>query len=229
MKTIFSYTLFIGALCVLVYLSSWQFQRLEWKKDIIQKLDSEYQKDPLQNVYSYAKLNALGDIEQPIRYGQVRGKFIFEKQILVGPKPQNNKIGYQVITPLKIKNNEYILVNRGWVDNDDIPKLRPITELTSFSVNGVIRKPDWNSFTPDNSPENDIWTKLDIENIARAKDIKNIAPVMMYAENDFDYITVPHSKKWYPRNKHSQYALFWACMALALIVVFGIFKFQKKS
>lgn len=221
MKSVLTFLLFIAALGTLLSLGYWQVQRLAWKTEIIEQLESEYAKDPLQNRLAFKDLTT-----DRIQYGSVRGRFDYSKEILVGPKPHDGKIGYLVITPLQLTGGN-IFVNRGWIENNKEGNAKP---RSNVRVTGIFRKPDWNRFTPENSPENDVWTKLDLEQIAEAKNVLNPAPVLLYAESaskSFGALAM-QKQQWFPRNKHKQYAIFWFSMAGILCVIFGLFCLQQK-
>ncbi len=230
-KKIISLLLFCCALVALLLLSYWQMERLQWKTDIIARLNIEYQKSPKENLFNFDDLSSFEDLKLPLRFGQVLGHFEYDKEILVGPKPYKGEIGYQVITPLKLNNNGFILVNRGWVEESKKEAIKANQPQDYITVTGIFRRPDWNSFTPDNSPSNNVWTKLDIKQIAKVKKITPIAPVMLYASNisvNFKPIIL-QNEKWYPRNKHLQYAIFWFTMALVLLLISGIFVWKNKN
>lgn len=202
-KKIIGFVGFAFILSTLIWLGFWQIQRLEWKSNIIEKLDEEYAHNPKEQLFTFNTLKTLEDIEQPIKYGSVKGRYLGQHTIYLGPKTQDRVIGYHVITPLKMKSG-IILINRGFTpqENGKIEKLEHSKGLTQ--VSGLIRKPDWNRFTPKNSPKNDIWIRLDIAQIAQAKNLQNVAPVMLYEG----------AEQWYPRNKHMQYTLFWFTLAV---------------
>lgn len=227
MRRIIAPILFITAFLTLIVLGTWQVQRLAWKNNIIQNLNDSYTN--AEENLSFATIQTPNDTG--IYYGSVQGRFIYDKEILVGPKPNEGDIGYQVITPLKMRDGNYILVNRGWINGDKKENLQSTRPQGKITVGGLFRKPDWNSFTPDNSPENNIWTKLDITQIATAKNITPIAHLMLYADKTskpFGELRM-QQEKWYPNNKHRQYAIFWYVMAGALVVVFGLFLKTKKK
>lgn len=221
--------IFMGV-AILITLGAWQLDRLNWKNNIIEALESEYAKNPENHPYDYERLNALKD-PLDIRYGMTRGKFDYNKEILLGPKPHEGEIGYLVITPLNIRTGGVVLVNRGWIAIADKDNINQTHNSKIMNIIGVFRKPDWNDFTPENSPENDIWTKLDINNIAEAKGIENPAPVILYMERASENFApiIPQVEKWKPRNKHLQYAIFWFTMAGALLGVFGIFIYSNRQ
>lgn len=232
LKKIITITVFGAALLTLLKLSHWQVERLAWKTGVINTLNAEYQKDPAQHQFTLTDLQALKDDDMPLRYGRVSGYLLFDKEILLGPKPLEGDIGYNIITPLELSTGGHILVNRGWIkeSHKDVLETHP-KQRNLITIDGIFRKPEWNKFTPNNSPENDIWTKLDITQIAQAKNVTPVAPVMFYASNmslTFDNIIL-QDQKWYPRNKHKQYAIFWFTMALTLILVFGLFNWNSRK
>jgi len=229
LKQITTITFLLGAIVTLLSLSYWQVQRLNWKVNIIERLEAEYQKDPTLNQFTFNDLKQFNMAKQPLLYGSATGKFIYRKEIFVGPKPLEGSIGYQVITPFRFTTGGYILVNRGWVDKVQKEDLKNKRSSKNTTISGIFRKTDWNRFTPDNSPRNNVWTKLDIHEIANVQDINPVAAVMLYTETKTSNIIIPQSKKWYPRNKHQQYAIFWFVMALALISVFSVFYWKNKK
>jgi len=211
MKKIITAFLLLCVCCTLISLGYWQTQRLQWKNNVIKQLNAEYSKNPSEHMYQFDDLNH----NNQILYGSVRGNFVYNKEVLVGPKPLNGDIGYLVITPLKLETKGYILINRGWIDQNNIRKIEKTHHSGLVSVSGVFRKPDWNSFTPNNSPENNIWTKLNIQEIADNKKITPVVSTMLYAETipKSSDLLVKQSLRWLPRNKHKQYAIFWFVMA----------------
>jgi surfeit locus 1 family protein len=215
----------LSGVAILCLLGTWQIKRLTWKEDIISTLETEYAKDPAQNLYSFTDLQQ----DDAVRYGSIEGVFDYKKEILVGPKTYEGDIGFHILTPLDMGQGQHILVNRGWIGEDRTDEI--MNPQGRVLVIGLIRAPDWNAFTPDNSPENNVWTKLDINQIARAKNIETIAPLIMYAESASEPFgrVVMTEQRWLPRNKHKQYAIFWFSMAFILLVIFGLFVRQQKK
>lgn len=211
LKKIIGAIAFFAIFSTLIYLGVWQLQRLTWKTQIIQSLELEYAKNPLEHNFTFKELTSLGNETLPLKNGHVIGKFIHDKEIYLGPKTENSLIGYHIITPLKLAQG-YILINRGWIaesdmEHDSLPQPQGIQ-----IISGLIRKPDWNRFTPQNSPSNNIWMRPDINQIAESMALSPVAPVMLYQQ----------ATPWYPRNKHQQYALFWLTLAI-IWGGFGVF------
>lgn len=225
-KNIVAALLLMSGAAIMLSLGFWQVERLKWKNDIIDQLNDEYSKPSNELLIS---INEIDNSDKNILYGSVRGYFLNNKSILFGPKTYDGKIGFYVITPFKTKSGT-ILVNQGWVDAHDVDLLPQKTNNKLVTVTGIIRKPDWNNFTPNNNPVQNIWTKLDINQIAKTKDIKNISNRIIYLSDisiNSDHIKIIN-KKWYPRNKHKQYAIFWFSMAFIFLGFFVFYARQQK-
>jgi len=98
------------------------------------------------------------------------------------------------------------------------------------NITGIFRKPEWNKFTSNNRADLNIWTKPDIKEIAEYLNINDVAPVMLYAtqiENNGNLIL--QDAKWYPRNKHIQYAIFWYGMIFVLMILIVASMRQNKA
>ncbi len=228
MKKLIAIFIICGAIITLATLGTWQVQRLIWKQNIIVDLDTEYQKDPNDNIYTLNELESLRNQETPIKYGSVQGQFIDKKSIFLKPKTYEGKVGAHLIQAYALQQGGAILVNRGWVEETQIDSL-DLTRKKNDTIVGIFRKPDWNKFTSNNRPDLNIWTKSDIQEIAQYFDIENIAPVMLYAttiQNNEGLVL--QDQKWYPRNKHLQYAIFWYGMIFVLLILVGFAVRSKK-
>ncbi len=227
-KNILTFGFLSTIFSILLALGFWQTQRLEWKTNIIKKLDDIYAQEASNNIYQYDDL-VIDDQKLPILYGSVTGRFIYDKEVLLGPRPFDGAVGYNIITPLKMSDGT-ILVNRGFIAVDQKELLETTRNTGRVFVSGLFRTPDWNKFTPNNNPEKNVWSKLDIQEIARYQGIEEISPLMLYAEEvepTQDILKLQESR-WMPRNKHMQYAIFWFGMAFLLPVLVLVFLKSKK-
>ncbi len=211
---------------VLCYLGTWQLQRLEWKQGLIQAIETQYEKD--------ASKNPLTLDTPPLTRGIIRGKYDHESTFLIGPRTNEGKPGYHVITPLVMNNNKAagVLINRGWVPlefKNKLNDLKPPTGKTT--ITGLLRQPpQTNMFTPANNLESGAWYSINFEELSEHKGLNNIWPLMVYdegAENKTDY---PIAQATRPRlkNDHLQYAVFWFSMAGILMIIYGL-RFLKRA
>ncbi len=220
----------VAGVSILCALGTWQVQRLHWKDAMIAALEKDYtaMKDNKAAFVSPARLSEIGSEKQPMAIGKVRGRFLRDGAILLGPKPEDGRIGYHLLVPMEVPDGNTLIVNTGWVDaiwKDNLQDRLVLLPQDGITVTGVLRKPDWNSFTSKNSPSNDMWFRADIDEIAKAKNIAAPYPFVLYASatNPPLHDIKPIEDHWLPRNKHLQYALFWFAMAATLIAVYGFY------
>lgn len=110
----------LGSLCCLVciplfiHFGLWQYHKAQ-------------QKMAVQAVYAQAKINGALPFPLKLQAGlsptdwqykkvTVSGVYVPQYQFLLDNQVENNRVGFHVITPLKVAGSEqHVLVNRGWV------------------------------------------------------------------------------------------------------------------
>ncbi|MCI5060900.1 MAG: SURF1 family protein [Alphaproteobacteria bacterium] len=223
-KKIIGFFLFGLGFAALLLLGIWQVERLESKQKIIETLDEIYASDPQETPIGFLEIQMS---EEAVLYGHITGAMQLDQHIFLGPKTYEGQIGYHLISPVALNSGGYVLVNYGWIEKGAEPPQPP--PVAQIRLPGLLRAPDWNKFTPDNSPENNVWTKANIEEMAAYFKIGPVAPMMLYTLAPISPDIKPFTQKWYPRNKHKQYAIFWFTMALVYIGVFVMFGRRKNA
>lgn len=116
---------FILCVCLFIVLNIlgiWQLHRYDYKKYLL-KIYKERMQLPLK-MFSYVLQN---DHDLAFLQVKVRGKFINDKTILIQNKIKNHELGYEIMTPIQIPNEDrLLLVDRGWVKMQragEIPKI----------------------------------------------------------------------------------------------------------
>ncbi len=226
-KPLFVPTLFlIIVFPILIFLGTWQINRLIWKEDLIKFYQNQSSSDYLQ----LSKKKILSeDIE--FRKVKLKGYFLNKKEIYISGKTYEGNIGFHVITPFKIKNNEIILVNRGWVSENyrDPNKRRFSLIYNKTEINGIIRYPQKKGyFVPDNEPKKGFWFTINPKEINKFLRLKNEVVVNQFyidALKDEGKIKLPIGANINPnlRNQHLSYAITWYSLALVLIVIYILF------
>ena len=120
-ETQFLFSVFvIFFILVFISLGSWQIIRLNWKNNLILEIESSLKNPPIELTQSskknYLKIKTSGTID-------------FDKQIYLYNLNESGKPGFEVINPIII-NNENYLINRGWIpfDKKDMPEINLINE-----------------------------------------------------------------------------------------------------
>lgn len=218
------------ALCVaiLIALGTWQMQRLHWKDSIIERLQAGYAAAENAAPMTSAQLDALATEDMPLAYGAAQGKLLRDKAIFLGPRTLDGRIGYHLLAPLEMEGGRILIADLGWVSDmwkDDPEERLALLPVESLTLHGLIRKADWSSFTSNNSPENDLWFRADVVEIAKTKDLPAPYPFLIYVEDSSQALNdiTMNERGWLPRNKHMQYALFWYALAGVLLIIYGVY------
>jgi surfeit locus 1 family protein len=228
----------VTAIAVCIKLGFWQINRLEWKTNLISKIEAAKIADPYE-----LNLNNFDADRDLYRRIYTKGEFINTQEIYLGGKYLNeaqkkNEIGVHVITPFRLKTGEVIFVNRGWVPQSKKERMeRPESTIEGeVLLEAIIRenkgKPP--SFMPANMPGKNVWFWIDIPAMTKYLEkngIKNIKPVLLQQTN----LTVkngdlpkPVSTKFEAYNEHKTYIYTWFGIALGLAVMLGFWIKSKK-
>lgn len=218
---------------ILGTLGTWQVQRMHWKDAIIADLEASYTRGAHEKL-TQATLDVVERDEHGFAYGTLQGHLLKDKAILLGPRVNEGRSGYNLLIPLETK-DKVLIVDTGWVSDlwNDTLEDRLGAMPQDVTVRGLARKPDFSSMTSKNSPENNLWFSTNTGEIATAKEIENISAAVLYADHIDPPLqdVLPHEEKWLPRNKHLQYAIFWYAMGLVMLGVYGFYVFglNKKT
>ncbi len=225
----------LPALVTLIALGVWQLQRLEWKQDLIDKLQSRSTAVP--EVLPKGDL-ALEDWE--FLRVTMMGEFLHEDEMHLLNRSLNGNPGLHVITPFRrsdVEGGPVVLVNRGWVPFElKDPATRPDGLVEGeVAIEGIIRfqRPITGLqrvFLPQNEPGKNVWYAIDHDEMS-AQIGSDIANYYIVDGNDAVPGLYPVGKQWTLdiRNDHLNYALTWFFLAIALAVIFWIYHRPKKA
>lgn len=202
-----------------VALGVWQIERRAWKLDLIERVEARMDAAPVaapgptiwprvdRQGYEYFKVDATG-------------RFLHNRETLVQAVTDYGA-GYWLLTPLATDRGFTVLVNRGFVPQDRrTPVARPEGVTT---VTGLLRLTEpGGGFLRSNDPAADRWYSRDVQAIAQARNLGQVAPYFVDA--------VASGSGGFPkggltqvrfRNQHLQYALTW--FTLAILVAVGLY------
>jgi len=216
LKNKFLFTVFVYfIIIILLSLGSWQLYRLTWKLDLISKIENSLKNDPVElsksNKKNYLRIKTSGNID-------------FEKQIYLYNLNENGKPGFEVINPIII-NNENYLINRGWIPFDKKDK----SEINLINTNRIIgtlkKQSKANSFKPENDIEKNYWFTLDRDDIFSYTG-KKFSKYIIYINGDYK---MPEPKVITANisNNHKKYAITWFSMAISILLIY--LYFRKKN
>lgn len=217
----------LTGLVVLAGLGSWQLVRLDWKQDLITKIESQLDAPVLDLPVTDFDPDTIN--YRPVR---IRGVFHHDKEIYLIAHTKHGGLGYHVITPMERAEGGFVLVNRGWVPMDGKdPATRAGGQLTGVvDVVGVARSPwDQRAFVPDNDLEKNVWFYGDLAGMAAHLGL-SVAPVFVEADGTKNPGGWPQGGQTKVRftNNHLQYALVWYGLAIALLVIYLLYHLKER-
>ena len=185
--------------------------RLSWKLDLINQIENSLKIDPveLKNVEkkNYLRIKTSGQID-------------FEKQIYLYNLNETGKPGFEVINPIKVGNEDY-LINRGWISFDQ--KNKPeINVVDQKNIIGTLMLQSKSSlFKPKNEVDKNYWFTLDREDILKFTG-RNFSKYIIYLNGSYKnprpkLITAKIS------NNHKKYAITWFSMAISILLIYLYF------
>ena len=216
MKNKFLFSVFVYfIILVLISLGSWQLYRLNWKLNLIEEIENSLIKNPIElstiNKKNFLRIKTSGEID-------------FDKQIYLYNLNESGKPGFEVINPILI-NNENYLINRGWIpfDKKNQPEIDLIDE---DNIVGTLKlQSKANSFKPDNDIDKNYWFTLDREDVFKYTG-KNFSNFVIYLNGDYK-IPKPKVITANISNNHKKYAITWFSMAISILLIY--LYFRKKN
>ena len=216
MKNKFLFSVFVYfIILILISLGFWQIYRLNWKLELIEQIENSLKNDPveLSNIEkkNYLRIKTSGNID-------------FDKQIYLYNLNDAGKPGFEVINPIKIGDENY-LVNRGWIpfEKKDLPEINLVDQNQIVGTLMLQTKPS--TFKPENDIEKNYWFTLNREDISKFTG-RNFSEYVIYLNGDYK-IPKPRVITAKISNNHKKYAITWFSMAISILLIY--LYFRKKN
>ena len=216
MKNKFLFSVFVYFIILtLLSLGFWQIYRLNWKLELIEQIENSLKNDPveLSNIEkkNYLRIKTSGDID-------------FDKQIYLYNLNDAGKPGFEVINPIKIGDENY-LVNRGWIpfEKKDLPEINLVDQNQIVGTLMLQTKPS--TFKPENDIEKNYWFTLNREDILKFTG-RNFSDYIIYLNGEYK-IPKPRVITAKISNNHKKYAITWFSMAISILLIY--LYFRKKN
>jgi len=199
----------------LLSLGFWQIYRLNWKLELIEQIENSLKNDPveLSNIEkkNYLRIKTSGEID-------------FDKQIYLYNLNENGKPGFEVINPIKIGDENY-LMNRGWIpfEKKELPEINFVDQNQIVGTLMLQTKPS--TFKPENEIDKNYWFTLNREDILKFTG-RNFSQYVIYLNGDYK-IPKPRVITAKISNNHKKYAITWFSMAISILLIY--LYFRKKN
>lgn len=226
---------------ILCALGTWQVERLAWKNDLIETIETRTA-EPAIAAPGPDAWPALDFATSDYRPITVTGTFRNDQEAhvygnLADPHGPLGGPGYFILTPFETVDGWWVIVNRGFVPEDlKEPETRLEGQIEGVTtVTGLLRQPQGtNAFTPANDVEVNLWFTRDPAAIAAARGLPAANVASYYIDAAFD----PSLPNGVPQggetevtfsNNHLQYAITWYGLAVALVVIYVVMVRQRRK
>lgn len=225
----------IAATAGFVALGAWQVERLQWKRDLIARVDARVHATPapLPASSSWAALDPADD---EYRRVTATGRLLHTQEVAVYATTERGP-GYWIMTPL-VTGDGTVWINRGYVDNAHRARESRARhdEAETVGVTGLLRLPERHGvFLRANVPGEDRWYTRAPAEFSAARSVDGpVAPFFIDAQDRIDTGNwpVPGMTMLQFRDNHLSYALTWFGMALLGLLATGFVvrsEFRRRS
>lgn len=221
-----------GVICG-VSLAMWQLHRADEKQLLLE----QFERGQAQTL-----MLAADDAAKVARYQHVSvaGSYDGEHQVLLDNMPsKRGQAGFRVLTPLQLKDNRWLLVDRGWValgvSRTELPDVR-VTEQPGTVTGRIDELPEPGMRLGENAvagPDAS-WPRLlsyprhaELEKILNRPLLPRV--LLLDATQPQGYERAWGSSFGIGPPRHLAYAVQWFAMAFAMVCVFVIVSFKVES
>lgn len=203
--------LFFGILgtAILLWLGTWQTQRLAWKEGVLNEINTRIAAAP---VAVPENPDPEADRFLPV---QASGRITTDEIHLLASSKQTGAI-YRVVAAFETDGRR-LMVDRGWVKPDQKDVAREAFDTT---VIGNLHWPDEiDNYTPAPDVDGNIWFARDVAAMAATLGAEPVLIVLReMPEKNSEVTPLPVSSSGIP-NDHLQYAVTWFSLALVWVAM----------
>lgn len=195
-----------------VALGLWQVERLGWKQELIARVarNAGAAPAPAPGPAQWAAVTR----EDEYRRMQASGRYDFDREVLVAATTELGA-GYWVLTPLRVADGTWLLVNRGFVPPEQ--RTQVPRGAAERSVVGLLRFTEpRRRLLQKNDPAAGRWYSRDVAAIAATQGLQGaVAPFFLDARAEQGATGWPRAGLTVLqfRNHHLVYALTWFALA----------------
>ena len=218
-KLVFPLLLGLVGVFLLLYLGIWQIQRLYWKTTILKNIEQKIVAKPIE-------LPITPDPEDDQYRSVVVSGVIQPQEIHVLTSLKAVGPGFLVINPMILQNGRTIMVDEGFIPEDQKNSLRRQGKVKI--IGNLLWPNEIDSFIPDPNIEKNIWFGRDLNKMA---EFLGADPILVVVRKISPPNTaLPQRVGVHMSNNHLSYAITWFSLAfvwfgMTILLVYRIKKY----
>ncbi len=213
------------AIIVLLGLSVWQVQRLQWKEALLSEIDARMTSSPVALTSEFRELPNYQAVV-------ATGRFLKDQNLYVIGQSHEGRSGVRVFTPFETNLGQLIWIDRGW-SPDKEHSLNAVTITGDITIEAVLKKyqEQQGAFKGGNDPASELWFIVNPEEMSAHRGLKALKSHYLQlakptSESAVPFVLPPTTNI---RNSHFQYALIWLSLAISLLTIYLILSLQRPS
>lgn len=214
------------SICLFCSLGMWQIRRADEKKMMLSAVHQAKKNIPIQ---------WNSNLPFPPQYHPIQVQGHFAKPILLLDNQfENHQLGYHVLSPLILKDQTIVLIDRGWIAREQISTIK--TPYDSVTITGTVYFPStkqWVLGEPIDvkSPNLVYVEKIDHQLLSQFLQ-KSVYPFIIRQQDKTPYGYIRHWKIInMPWQRHWAYAFQWFTIAGVILLIYLILntKYETKQ
>ena len=208
-----------------IALGNWQARRAEEKRALGAEVDQALKAAPIEISATLVENKNL-----LLKRVAARGEFVAERTLFLDNKIRRGRVGYEVITPLKLaRSSLHVLVNRGWIEaprsRDVLPEVRTPAGETRVEGLALERLPHALQLKED--LQGRVRQNVDLGAFAAETGLA-LQPIVIEQRSDSGDGLL---REW-PRadagiERHESYALQWYLLAALAVILAAVLSFRR--
>ena len=223
-KNLFFHLFLVSIISSLVVLGFWQLQRLEWKNEILSKIEDNYNN----TVTDFPFHDDTSQFEY--MRTKIRGHYLPDRLMFFYKSNLAGDSGFNIVVPFKTIEGNTVYVDGGWIPYEDKKQfdITFIDKSDILDLSGVlIFKKDRKYFTPKNDYSENIWYLLNTDEMDLVHNLSSSDYVLKLVDQKYFEEFLIEFKPTNINNNHLQYAITWFLMAL-FISIFYIYLIKQQ-
>ncbi|MEX5268815.1 SURF1 family cytochrome oxidase biogenesis protein [Kocuria sabuli] len=213
-----------AAAALSLYLGGWQMDRNDHLVGENTKVTQNYRAEPLTGDEASAQF-AAHDERLSWHPVELTGEYLPEDQVLVRNRPQNGRVGYEVLVPFRTEGGDVVVLDRGWIPTGSAANGMPdeVPEPPAGEVTVTARLRPGEPVVDRGAPEGQIAT-IELEELQErwGRSTGTAAYAEVFAEDPAPSVApAPPPEPEIDSGPHLSYSLQWYAFAALFFVAYG--------
>ena len=202
----------------------WQTQRLEWKNNLIESINSNYNsvidEFPSNDENSqYEFMNTL-----------VKGQLLTGKKMFFYKFNLKGESGYEIVLPMEMISKKFIYVIIGWIpfDSKDNFELDEVFKNSEIEIRGaLIYSKDRKPLIPENDTIANTWYLLNTSEMDKYHKLNSSKYMIKLLDQSYSDNILIEFEPSNITNNHLQYAVTWFLLSFVIMIMYIYYIRQK--